>query len=416
MHLNVLIICDTYYPENNSAALQLHDLACELANRSNRVSVLTPISANKLLENSLNYDAVNVLNIKTFNTKSNSYIKRTLSELLLPVFFYFGVRKYKLLDVKWDLIIWYSPTIFLGPFISYIKKKSGCKAFLILRDIFPKWALDLGLINCGAIYYFFKLFELYQYMIADHIYVQSKLDLTLINENLELLTKKLNALFFTDKFFRPTISILHNWLTLKEVSKTDIDLKNTILNNRVVFIYSGNFGPAQNVKFFLDAAFLLRTRTDIGFLFIGRGIEFNAIRDQIFLLKLNNCLIFNSISPNDIPSLLSQCHVGLVSLNINLSTGNIPGKFITYICYGLPVLAVINEKNDLVEIIRNSSTGMTISSYSPEALMLAIIQMANEISNLNKKNEIKVRCTNLWSSTFSTNSATDQLISDITSL
>jgi hypothetical protein len=106
----------------------------------------------------------------------------------------------------------------------------------------------------------------------------------------------------------------------------------------------------------------------------------------------------------------------LVSLNINLSTGNIPGKFITYICYGLPVLAVINEKNDLVEIIRNSSTGMTISSYSPEALMLAIIQMANEISNLNKKNEIKVRCTNLWSSTFSTNSATDQLISDITSL
>jgi hypothetical protein len=43
---------------------------------------------------------------------------------------------------------------------------------LILRDIFPEWALDLGLMKRGLAYRFFKWIEANQYETADTIGVQ----------------------------------------------------------------------------------------------------------------------------------------------------------------------------------------------------------------------------------------------------
>ena len=46
----------------------------------------------------------------------------------------------------------------LWPFSLCIKKANSCKSYLILRDIFPEWAVDLGLMSRGP-YLFFKLNE-----------------------------------------------------------------------------------------------------------------------------------------------------------------------------------------------------------------------------------------------------------------
>jgi len=55
-----------------------------------------------------------------------------------------------------------------------LKKTNNCKNYLILRDIFPQWAVDVGLLsNYGLPYYFLKRVERYLYSTADIIGMQT---------------------------------------------------------------------------------------------------------------------------------------------------------------------------------------------------------------------------------------------------
>jgi hypothetical protein len=46
---------------------------------------------------------------------------------------------------------------------------SACRSYLIIRDIFPEWAVDMGLLGRGLPYRSFKAIERYQYSVADVI-------------------------------------------------------------------------------------------------------------------------------------------------------------------------------------------------------------------------------------------------------
>lgn len=68
-----------------------------------------------------------------------------------------NLLKSPLADEQWDGVVWYSPSIFHGPLVRYIKNKSKCKSYLIIRDIFPQWAADIGLLRKGGLVYLFLI-------------------------------------------------------------------------------------------------------------------------------------------------------------------------------------------------------------------------------------------------------------------
>lgn len=60
-------------------------------------------------------------------------------------------------DVKFDLILYSTPPITFNNVIKYAKKKSDNKAltYLLLKDIFPQNAVDLGMISKTGVKVFF---------------------------------------------------------------------------------------------------------------------------------------------------------------------------------------------------------------------------------------------------------------------
>jgi hypothetical protein len=74
---------------------------------------------------------------------------------------------------QWDGVVWYAQSIFHGPLASALKKSSGCKGYLIIRDIFTEWAVDMGLMGRGLPYRFFDAVARYQYSVADVINEQA---------------------------------------------------------------------------------------------------------------------------------------------------------------------------------------------------------------------------------------------------
>ena len=69
------------------------------------------------------------------------------------------------------------------------------------------------------------------------------------------------------------------------IEKTKINISNTILRNRKIFIYSGNVGVAQNFPLFLESVKTLQNNKEIGFLIIGSGSEAIFVKNYINIEK-----------------------------------------------------------------------------------------------------------------------------------
>ncbi len=171
--MRIALIADAYPPMRTSGAVQLRDLSLELVRQGHEVTVMIPSSELETGWTIESWNGVQIVRLKAPKTKDIDYVRRTIGEFLMPFAMLRNLRKSPLADQRWDGVVWYSPTIFLGPMANALKKASGCRSYLIIRDIFPEWAVDMGLMGRGLPYRFFKAIEKFQYPVADVIGVQT---------------------------------------------------------------------------------------------------------------------------------------------------------------------------------------------------------------------------------------------------
>jgi glycosyltransferase involved in cell wall biosynthesis len=397
---SIVLVADDYHPSRTSAAVQLRDLAIEFLTQGITTTVITSGPGIEGSSDVVELDGIRVLRLKTLEHKNIGKIRRAIAEILMPFFMIRNFRKSALQNAQWDAVVWYSPTIFLGPFIYYLKMKNACPTYLILRDIFPAWALDLGLIRKGFAYYFFRFFERFQYAIADYIGVQA--------------IGNLNYFKSWPSFSRKKIEVLQNWLSPKPLSYCSIDLSTLPIANRKIFVYAGNMGVAQGMGDLLDLSEILLKRRDIGFLYIGRGSDMEFLKIDAKKRGLDNTVFCDEIDATEIPGLYAQCHVGLIALHPSHKTHNIPGKFISYLQSGLPVMAIINEGNDLELIIDKYQVGRATTERKPEHLQ----KLAESLVDCIKldDSQFNSRCKKLATELFSSQHAVKQIINALSLL
>lgn len=366
--MRILFFLDTYVPDRISGAIQMHSLAKELIRQGHRIAVITPRSQWLYEKGADSVDGVDVLRVKAPKTKDVAYVRRVIAEALLPYFLYRAFRRSRLSNGNWDLVVWYSPTIFLGPAISRIKKRYGAKSYLVLRDLFPDWAVDAGILRRGLAYRFLKRVEKFQYGLADVIGVQTSGNVRRVSETIPGSDTR--------------IEVLENWLTLAEPKAEPGFPDQTILRGRKIFVYAGNMGTAQGMDCLLKLALSLKKRRDAGFLFVGRGSEMGRMREFVEENDLDNVLFMDEVSPERLSGILNRCHVGLISLDLRHSTHNIPGKFLTYLFAGLPVLARVNANNDLVRLIDKNGLGYVSTSEDVDELRELTLKYLNDPDGL----------------------------------
>ena len=308
-------------------------------------------------------DGIEVLRLAAPPTRSLSLARRALAEMWLPFAMLRSMRRSPFASTNWDLLVWYSPPIFFGPLVAVLRHRCRARTYLILRDIFPEWALDLGLIKEGPIYLWFKAMAAIQYAIADVIGVQTPSNLA-----------------YLSRWVSPSrrVEVLHNWLEITPDIGCSVVIKNTSLAGRKIFVYIGNMGLAQGLDIFLELVEELRNRSDIGFVFVGRGSEFARLQAEKASRDLDNVLFFGEIDSSEIPGLLAQCHVGLVALHPDHKTHNIPGKFVSYVQYGVPVLARVNAGTDLQRLIEDQEVGKVYVGKSVHELKCLAEQLADD--------------------------------------
>ena len=117
-------------------------------------------------------------------------------------------------------------------------------------------------------------------------------------------------------------------------------------------------------------------------------------------------MFFDEIDPAEVPDLYTQCHVGLIALDSRHSSHNIPGKFLTYLQSGLPVLAVVNSGNDLAKLIIDERVGQVCESHDLVDLTAKIEQL---IIDLDVDKNISKRASDLFYREFSVKKTVNQV-------
>ena len=391
--VKLCLIADAFPPMRTSAAVQLRDLARDFVRQGHDLTVIIPVpelEARFVLERS---DGYQLLRVRSPQTKGIGYFKRTLAELVTPFVMRSNMRKSSIKKKILDGVIWYSPSIFNGPLVKSMKIKQGGKRYLVIRDIFPEWAVDLGLMKRGISYRFFCCIARYQYSLADIIGVQSPGNLSYFSNWAKKNGRQLET--------------LQNWLSDITDTKCSLRLDKTPLEGRKLFVYAGNMGIAQNIDILLDLAAKLRSNLNVGFLFVGRGTEVVRLKQKSKELKLDNVLFENEVHPDEIPDLYRQCAIGLVSLDPRHKTHNIPGKFLSYMQAGLPVLANVNAGNDISKVISVESVGVVSESNDVKDLQHLAEKL---ISQIEKDPDLPLRCQALFKRNFTSEIAVMQIV------
>ncbi len=398
---NIIIIADTFVPDNTSGAVQLYDLSKEFINFGVGVTVLTLNSSGMGGLDRLSFNGIDLIRVGCLKSRNVNLIRRAISEILTPVLLIFTIFRIKRTLTHVNGIVWYSPSIFFGPVIWYLKKILNCRSYLILRDIFPDWAVQLGLMKKNFFYFVLKVFEWHQYSVANTIGIQSfgdmkyfELKLPLLNarwshlKNISLLNVIFNYYLKIKQRRKNKIEVLYNWLGQMKREPCHINIKDSLLSDRKIFVYAGNMGPAQGLDLLLEAILLLNSNSQIGFVFVGRGLYLEKIRGFIVKNKLANTLIFDEIPSSQVYSLYCQCDVGIVSLNSRHLGSNIPGKFYSYLQAGLPIFAILNHGNELEEVINKEKLGIATTSEDVSEIVKLIKLISSElICNKNYKSK-----------------------------
>ena len=154
----------------------------------------------------------------------------------------------------------------------------------------------------------------------------------------------------------------------------------------------------------------LNKRIVVGFLFVGRGSDAERLKVSARMRGLANTLFFDEIHPDEIPDLYAQCAVGIVALDPRHKSHNIPGKFLTYMQSGLPVLATINAGNDLATLIRHESVGQVCESNQLDDL----VELAEVLlGQMGTDADLAARCVALFEREFAVGRAVRQVVAGL---
>ena len=369
MTKKILIITDDFiHNSEKSGAILIKDLADAINVTDNFSSIVIAPNINSSKIEKLELNGVETILFPSGKIKNANFISRTYNEYMLS----FKIKKcYKHIKSE-DIfgIIYYSPSIFFGNAVKFLKKKFNCFSYLILRDLFPQWTVDLGIIKKNSFpHLFFKYFERINYLHADKIGVMSE-------SNLEIFSKRSDFKKF---------EVLPSWQKPIKIKKNKELLKEYGLEeliHKFVFFYGGNIGMAQGIETLLTLSKSLFHKKNIHFVFIGQGNAVNLLKDK----SLTNISFLDSIKPDLYYELVSNFDVGLVSLHPNHTAHNYPGKIWGYMSLNKPIIGIVNKGNDVKELINDNNAGLVCThNEGIDKLTTHSIKLSNDLALRNNQ-------------------------------
>ena len=329
------------------------DLMRALINNGNNVFSVTAAERRQNVPTHINTEGSNALLIvKTYNIQKTNIIEKGIGTLLIKEQYKRAIEKY-FKGIKFDLILYPTPPITLYEVVKYFKKRDNAKTYLMLKDIFPQNAIDLGLMKKtglkGIISKYFRNQEKRLYSISDKIGCMSPANVEyVLNHNPDIQKDK--------------VEVFPNCIEVREIELSDdekvaIREKYDLPLDKKIFIYGGNLGKPQGIPFIIDCLKAERNNPDAFFLIVGDGTEYGKLEQYSSESKQVNFKLIKRLPSEEFDRVLVACDVGLIFLDHRFTIPNFPSRLLSYMQAGLPVLACTDTTTDVGKVIVNGGFG-----------------------------------------------------------
>lgn len=327
------------------------DLLNEFLNNGHDVYAVSPIEKRKNVSTYvIEKDNLQILKPRIGNTQKTNLIEKGISTITLESKIEAAIRKY-FSDVKFDLILYTTPPITFYKTVQFVKQRDAAKTYLLLKDIFPQNAVDLGMLSKkgirGILYRYFRRKEKRLYKISDFIGCMSQANVDfLLNKNKELANKVIEV--------NPN-SIMP--IDVKPSDKASLRQKYEIPDRSILFLYGGNLGKPQDIDYIIECLYKNMNLKDRYFIICGAGTDYYKLLNFFTIERPQNMRLINGLPKNDFDELVSACDVGLIFLDYRFTIPNFPSRLLSYMENSMPVLACTDINTDIGSVIEEGKFG-----------------------------------------------------------
>ena len=310
------------------------------------------------------YDGVKVLGVKTLNLQKTSIIEKGIGQVLVETQFKRAIKKH-LGNIKADLILYSTPPITFPKVIQYLKDKNPqVKTYLLLKDIFPQNAVDLGMMSKtgpkGFLYRFFRKKEKKLYALSDHIGCMSPANVQyVLKHNPEIASDRVEV--------APNSYEVQETPVLTEEQRRLIRQKYDLPTEKPIFIYGGNLGKPQGIPFLIKCLDANAGREDCHFVVVGNGTEYGKLEAWFNSKRSQNVSVFQRLPKEDYDQLVRACDVGLIFLDYRFTIPNYPSRLLPYLMEKKPIIAVTDPNCDTGSIAEQNGYGFWCPSNDLDA-------------------------------------------------
>ena len=375
--MNVLFLCLSYSTKDHKSFYE--DLLQEFVIHGDKVYVACACEKSSKETPGLSEErGIPVLRIRTGNVTGNiNIIEKGLSTLRIDSQFEEAVVKHYG-DIKFDLIMYPTPPITLVNTVSVLKKRTGAKSYLLLKDIFPQNAVDLGMMTKsglkGLIYKSFRRKEKKLYKASDFIGCMSPANVKYVLEhNSEVNPEKVEV---CPNCIKEPVSP-----NFDDCDQSELRKKFGIPEDATIFIYGGNLGKPQGIEFFIECLDKAKDNKRAFFIIVGKGSEYGKLESFINEKKPTNICLLSYLPKEEYQEISDKADVGLILLDYRFTIPNFPSRLLAYMLSGIPTLVATDPNCDMGTIARDNGFGFCCESNDVEAFS----QMVNEFVKADKK-------------------------------
>lgn len=313
-----------------------------------------------------------VLRVKIGNNKKTGPIRKGITTVTMPGKYIKAIKKY-FSNVKFDLVMYPTPPITSAKIVKFVKKRDNAKTYLLLKDIFPQNAVDIGMMSKsgvkGVIYRYFRKVEKKLYNLSDMIGCMSDANVNyVLNHNSEIPAEKVEVC-------PNSIEIQDMSISLEE--REEVRAKYSIPLDKKVFVYGGNLGRPQGIPFLIECLKSQKQNKNSYFLVVGDGTEYKKLDAFFTEFAPENMKLMKRLPKEDYDRMVAACDVGMIFLDHRFTIPNFPSRLLAYMQAGIPTLAVTDPNTDVGTVIENGGFGWWCESNDVAAFSAKVAEAEN---------------------------------------
>jgi len=368
--LRVLILSHRYSPAARASHLY-RGLAEALVARGHEVGVLTKLPADYLPEGAESpstppaerevMNGVEVTRVRGMTGIHRGVFMRGIEHLVLGFAFARALRGLP----KPDVVIAICPPLPVALVGAFFAKTSGAPLVLNLHDLYPRTAIELGVLSNPGLIWILRRIERFVYSSPEEIVVTAPGAVDYLVDEREVPADR--------------VTLVQNWVNVSSVRPdgSDNGFRSGLgLGNGFVVTYAGVMGFAQDLSTTIDCARVSDDGDDTQFLLIGDGPLADKWRAQAADVSTVRFLPF--MSEDRYFDALRASDVCLVPLIASLASPAIPGKIQSIMAVSRPIVAIVPPESDAARVIEASRCGFVVPPGDVDGLRRVLRQLKAE--------------------------------------